>query len=89
MQEEEKMRRDKTEETADISDICKHFGLHVHFFLIISTRGEQRRRWYRSAYQNKGLQQFLTASTVIASIPLPSVFLDVLTWRNDVMHFTM
>lgn len=43
----------------------------------------------KSAYHNERLQQFSTTPVVITSIPLPSVFLDVLTRRNDAMRRTV
>lgn len=79
--------RNKTEETADISDIHSGFGLHVHFFSLSPQDG--RRGGGGGAYQNESLQQFPTTSIVITSIPLPTVFLDVLTWRNTAMHQTV
>lgn len=43
----------------------------------------------KRAYHNERLQQFSTTPVVITSIPLPSVFLDVLTRRNDAMRRTV
>lgn len=61
---EEKRRRDNTEETADISDICSWFSLHVRFFFFSSLSHHDGKReggggGDKSAYQNERLQQFL------------------------------
>lgn len=53
-----KRRRDKTEETADISDICSWFSLHVHFFSLSYHDGKREGGGDKSAYQNERLQQF-------------------------------
>ncbi len=55
----ESKRRNKTEETADMSDIFSGFGLHVHFFFSLSQQdGRRGRGGDKSAYQNERLQQF-------------------------------
>lgn len=60
---EKKRRRNKTEETADISDICSRFSLHVRFFFFFFSLSQQDGRrggggGDKSAYQNERLQQF-------------------------------
>lgn len=47
-------------------------------FFSLSPQDGRRGGW-GGAYQNESLQQFPTNSIVITSIPLPTVFLDVLT----------
>lgn len=89
---ESKRRRNKTEETADISDICSRFGLHVRFFFshyLTEMGEEEEEEGTKVLIKMKDCNNSPTAPIVITSIPLPSVFLDVLTRRNDVMHRTV
>lgn len=63
----ESKKRNKTEESADLSDICIQLGLHVRFFFFFFSLSQQDGRrgggrggggGDRSAYQNERLQQF-------------------------------
>lgn len=90
---EEKRRRNNSEETADISDICSWFSLHLVFFFFfhyLTMMGkEKEEEGTKALIKMKDCNNSPTTPIVITSVPLPSVFLDVLTRRNDMMHRTV
>ena len=93
----ESKKRNKTEESADLSDICIQLGLHVRFFFFShylnkmgeEAEDEEEEEGTEVLIKMKDCNNSPTTPIVITSIPLPSVFLDVLTRRNGVMHRTV
>lgn len=89
MQEEEKREETKQKKLQTFQISAVTLVCMCIFFSLSQQEGSREGGGDKSAYQNKGLQQFLTTPIVITSIPLPSVLLDVLTRRNDAMHRTV
>ena len=89
----ESKRRNKTEESADLSDICIRLGSHVrlfsHYLNKMGEEAEEEEEGTKVLIKMKDCNNSPTTPIVITSIPLPSVFLDVLTRRNGVMHRTV